>query len=174
MDIKAWYPRNQLHYPDGRPFKERQQYKTLDQLFTRRNLMALAWLMDAVEKEPLGDLLDFLKLAFTSMVHLCSRMIAVSNPSRTSHHTPFSSTGWTQQSYWSAPTFMEQNVWDKFESAVLGHQGLVRAKEESNQFFPGVRFSQGIENVISGKAQVHVHWGDALNLMKTMADRHGA
>ena len=51
MGIDAWYPRNRFHYPGGRPFKERQQYETLDQLFTRRNLMALAWLMEAIEKE---------------------------------------------------------------------------------------------------------------------------
>jgi hypothetical protein len=58
--------------------------------------------MEAIEEEPKKELKDFLKIAFSSMVHLCSRMIAVSNPSPTSHHTAFSSTGWTQHSYWYA------------------------------------------------------------------------
>lgn len=37
--------------------------------------------MEAIEDEPDKSLKDFLKIAFSSMVHLCSRMIAVSNPS---------------------------------------------------------------------------------------------
>ena len=36
--IKEWYPRHRLFYADGSPFKEKQQYDSLDQLFTRRNL----------------------------------------------------------------------------------------------------------------------------------------
>ena len=28
---------------------------------------------------------------------------------------------------------MEQNVWDKFESAVTGNQGIINAKNESNE-----------------------------------------
>ncbi len=50
--IKAWYPRNRLYYPDGTPFKEKQRYESLDELFTRRNLMALSWLMEAIRKSP--------------------------------------------------------------------------------------------------------------------------
>jgi hypothetical protein len=129
--------------------------------------------MEAVEKEPHRDLRDFLKIAFTSMVHLCSRMIAISNPSPTSHHTPFSSTGWTQQSYWYAPSFMEQNVWQKFESAMTGHQGFIKAKTESNQYFSEARFGHTVKDVLENRANVYIHCGDSLDLMKTIAERHG-
>jgi 16S rRNA G966 N2-methylase RsmD len=173
MRINAWYPKNRLYYPDGTPFMKRERYESLDQLFTKRNLMALAWLMGAIEEEPRRDLRDFLKIAFTSMTHLCSRMIAISNPLPTSHHTPFSSTGWTQQSYWYAPSFMEQNVWQKFEGAVLGHQGLLKAKAESIEYFSNMKFGRGVEDVLAGRADVYIHCGDALDLMTTMADRHG-
>jgi len=46
--------------------------------------------MEAIEKETRRDLRDFLKIAFTSMVHLCSRMIAISNPlpTVTTPHSP--------------------------------------------------------------------------------------
>jgi adenine-specific DNA methylase len=63
MRVSAWYPRNRLYYTDGTPFMKKERYETLDQLFTRRNLIALAWLMEAIEKEPRRDLQDFLKVA---------------------------------------------------------------------------------------------------------------
>lgn len=84
MRIKAWYPSNKLYYPNGSPFMKKERYESLDQMFTKRNLIALAWLMEAIEEEPRRDPRDFLKIAFTSMVHLCSRMIAISNPLPTS------------------------------------------------------------------------------------------
>ncbi len=49
-EINEWYPQNPLYYPDGTPFMEKQQYESLDELFTRRNLQALAWLMEAIER----------------------------------------------------------------------------------------------------------------------------
>src|SRR3990167_9805179 len=112
--IKEWYPKNKFYYPDGKPFKEKQQYESIDELFTKRNLYALAVLMEAIEDEENKIIRDFLIIAFTSMVHLCTRMTPV-RPTR-----PMSS-AWTQQSYWFANEFMEQNVWNKFESSIYGH-----------------------------------------------------
>ena len=168
--IKEWYPTNKLYYPDGRPFKEKQQYDSVDELFTKRNLQALAWLMEAIEEEPDKSLKDFLKIAFSSMVHLCSRMIAVSNPSATSHHTAFSSTGWTQHSYWYASSFMEQNVWNKFDGAINGHQGLMKAKAESNKYFKDIKIGSSFDQVISGNADIYIHNGSCLDLMKKMPE----
>jgi 16S rRNA G966 N2-methylase RsmD len=172
MRIGAWYPRNRLYYSDGSPFKEKQRYDSLDQLFTKRNLAALAWLMEAIEKETRRDLRDFLKIAFTSVVHLCSRMMPAISPTPGSHQTSFSST-WSQHSYWYAQSFMEQNVWEKFESSVLGHQGLLKAKVESNDYFSDIKFANHVGDVLDGHADVYVHCGDSLELMKTMADHHG-
>jgi DNA modification methylase len=163
--IREWYPTNSLYYPDGRPFKEKQQYESIDQLFTKRNIQALAWLMEAIEEEPLKDLKDFLKMAFSSMVHLCSRMIAISNPTPTSHHTSFSSTGWTQHSYWYASRFMEQNVWNKFDSAINGHQGLIKAKAESNSYFKQIKIAPSLKQFLSGKGDVFIYNGSCLDLM---------
>jgi len=168
--IREWYPTNPLYYPDGRPFKEKQQYESVDELFTKRNLQALAWLMEAIEEEPKKDLRDFLKMAFSSTVHLCSRMIAVSDPTPTSHHTAFSSTGWTQHSYWFASRFMEQNVWNKFDSALNGHQGLMKAKAESNGFFKGVKIASSLRQVQEGKADIYIYNGSCLDLMQKMPE----
>ena len=168
--IKEWYPTNSLYYPDGRPFKKKEKYESVDELFTKRNLQALAWLLEAIEKEPKKESRDFLKIAFSSMAHLCSRMIAISNPSPTSHHTAFSSTGWTQHSYWYAPNYMEQNVWKKFDSAINGHQGLLKAKAQSNNIFKDVKIASSFKEVLSGKADVYIYNGSCFDLMKKIPE----
>ncbi len=164
--VKEWYPRNRLYYPDGRAFKEKQQYESLDQLFTKRNLQALAWLMDAIEKEPNPLLRDFLKIAFTSMVHLCSRLAAAGRPG----YRPFSGVGWNQQSYWYTPLYLESNIWLKFESAIFGPQGLLRGKEESNEYFANKRMVKTLRTFLKGTGHIYIHTGDCLRLMKQMPD----
>jgi len=168
---RLWYPKNRLYYSDGSPFKEKQKYESLDDLFTPRNLYALAILMRSIEKEPDQTLRDFLKIGFTSMVHLCSTMGAVSDPLPTSHHTSFSSTGWTQHSYWFAKEFMEQNVWSKFESSIIGHQGLLKAKAESNKVYKKIRMTSRIDQVLDGKADVCIITGSCLDVLDRMSSR---
>lgn len=168
--IKEWYPRNRLFYPDGEPFKEKQQFDSLDQLFTKRNLQAAAWLYEAIQEESSPLLRKFLMGAFTSRIHLCTRMMPVGNPQPSNHYTYFSSPGWTQHSYWSAKEFMEQNVWQMFESAVTGHQGLVNAKEESNRLLDGLKMTDDWREVLDGKADVAVLTADSLELMDKMPE----
>ncbi len=52
---------------------------------------------------------------------------------------------------------MEQNVWNKFDSAINGHQGLLKAKAESNKFFKDIKIGSSFEQVISGKADVYIY-----------------
>jgi len=159
--IKEWYPTNSFYYPDGRPLKEKQQYESVDELFTKRNLQALAWIMEAIEGEPKRDLRDFLRIGFSSMSHLCTKMMPV-RPTR-----PFSSV-WNEHSYWSADVFMELNVWDRFESTITGRQGLLKAKAQSNKIFKDVKIASSFEQVLSGKADVYIYNGSCLDLMKKL------
>ena len=167
--IKEWYPRNRLYYPDGEPFKEKQHYDSLEQLFTKRNLRAVAMLYEAVETESTPLLRKFLLGAFTSMIHLCTRMCPALLPGESHHQTAFSST-WTQHSYWSAQRYLEQNVWDKFESAVIGHQGLINAKNESNALLGDVKLTDDWQRVLAGEADIAIVTGDCIELMKKMPD----
>jgi hypothetical protein len=168
--IKEWYPKNQLYYDDGEPFKEKQHHDSLDQLFTKRNLRAVAMLYEAIEAESSPLLRKFLEGAFTSMVHLCARMMPVGIPAPSNHYTYFSSPGWTRHSYWSADQFMEQNVWDKFEGAVIGHQGLTNAKNESNALLGDVKLTDDWQKVLAGEADIAVVTDDCIKLMKKMPD----
>lgn len=168
--IKEWYPHHQLYYPDGEPFKEKQHYDSLDQLFTKRNLQAAAWLYEAIQEEASPQLRGFLMGAFTSMLHLCTRMCPALAPGEGNHQTAFSST-WSQHSYWSAPRFLEQNVWAKFESAVVGHQGIINAKKESAEQLPAdLKLTNDWKKVMAGEADIAVVTDDSLLLMDQMAE----
>ena len=168
--IKEWYPRNQLYYDDGTPFMKKERFESLDQLFTKRNLRAAAMLYEAIEAESNAALRKFLLGAFTSMIHLCTRMMPVGNPAPSNHYTFFSSPGWTQHSYWSAPQFMEQNVWDKFEGAVTGHQGIINAKTESDAVLGTIKLTHDWQKVLDGEADIAVVTTDCVELMKEMPE----
>jgi len=170
QEIQEWYPADRLYYDDGTPFMKKEKYESLDQLFTKRNLQALAWLYAAIEEEPRPLIRKFLLGAFTSMVHLSTRMMPVGTPASTNHYTFFSSPGWTQHSFWSAPRYMEQNVWDRFEGAVMGHQGLLKAKQESNAVLPKVKLTTDWRKVLSNEADVAIVTGDCLELMDAMPE----
>ena len=163
--IDYWYPRNPFYYPGGQPFLKKEKYESVDELYTRRNLRGLAILMHAIDSEPNQQLRDFLRIAFTSMSHLCTKMMPVGNPSESNHATYFSSPSWTQHSFWSAPHFMEQPVWARFESAVEGHQGLLRAKAESNAVLKGIRIGKSVDQVLANRADVCVLTGSCLDLL---------
>lgn len=168
--IREWYPSNKLCYEDGTPFLKREHYDSLDQLFTHRNLQGVAWIYEAINDEKSPLIKKFLMGAFTSMIHLCTRMMPVGNPQPSNHYTYFSSPGWTQHSYWSAPRFMEQNVWLKFESAVVGHQGLMNAKEESHRVLGQPQVTTDWQKVLRGKADLAIVTGDCLELMDAIPE----
>lgn len=166
--IKGWYPKNKLEYPDGSPFKERQHYKSVDELFTKRNLQALAWIHASIEEEENALIKKFLMGAFSSMIHLCTKMMPVGTPQPTNHYTFFSSPGWTQHSYWSASKYMEQNVWDKFDGAVNGGQGIIKAKQDSEINLPKVRVTHDWKKVFLGEADIAIVTDDCLKVMTKM------
>jgi len=167
--IREWYPKNQLYYNDGTPFKKKERYDSLDQLFTKRNLRAAAMLYEAIEQESSPQMRKFLLGAFTSMIHLCTRMCPALEAGEGNHQTAYSST-WTQHSYWSMKRFLEQNVWEKFESSVTGHQGLIHAKNESNEALGDVKLTDDWRKVLDGEADIAVVTGDCVELMKKMPE----
>ena len=164
-EIAEWYPRDRFYYPDGKPFIKKEKYNSIDELFTKRNLRALAILMQAIEGEENKNIRVLLKLAFSSMVHLCSKMTPIS---KAGHFTPFSS-AWIQHSYWypSGP-HMEQSVWHKFDSAVNGPQGIIRAKSESNEYFKKIRIAPTLKKFLDDKYDLFIYTGSCLDLMNKM------
>ena len=123
-----WYPVNPLYYDDRSPFLKKEQYNSVNELFSKRNLISLAKLYDRIKKIEDHELQEVFKFAFSSMTHLASKMTPV-RPSR-----PFSS-AWVQQSYWYCPNHMESNVWILFERAITRRQGLIKAKKNLTGHF---------------------------------------
>jgi 16S rRNA G966 N2-methylase RsmD len=158
---RIWYPDQKLEYTDGQPFKERQRYHSVDQLFTNRALYSLGLLraeIDTIADRPLREL--FL-MAFSSMVHLASKMMP-DRPTR-----PMSGV-WFEHSYWFAKVYMEQNVWDKFESAVVGSQGIVRAKAESNPLFRGKAIARDVKDFIKNNRDLLIVNGSSLDSIREL------
>jgi 16S rRNA G966 N2-methylase RsmD len=126
--IPYWYPKNPLRYDGGWEFKEGTHLAEFDDvpsLFTRRNLLALSILFNEINKIEDKDIRELFKFRFTSIVHLASKM----TPDRPSR--PYSSF-WPVHRYWIPEVNMESNVWFLFESSIVGRQGLVAGKEDSN------------------------------------------
>lgn len=124
MDIPYWYPKNRLYY-DGEGFLKKEKNESIPDLFTRRNLICLTILFENINKIKDDKLKDVFRFAFTSMAHLASKLTPV-RPTR-----PMSSF-WAMHSYWVPPIFMESNVWNLFDSAVYGPQGIIEGKIDSD------------------------------------------
>lgn len=129
IDVPFWYPKAKLRYPTSREYKEGthiEEHDDIPSLFTKRNLFALSILYNEIESMKEGTIKDFMKFAFTSMVHLASKM----TPDRPTR--PYSSF-WAVHRYWIPPRYMEQNAWLLFKSAIKGRQGLLKGKKDSNK-----------------------------------------
>jgi len=163
-DMPYWVPKNKLCYPDGTEFKEGtyiEEINSVDNLFTRRNLIALSILYHQIELMNDGIVKDLLKFRFTSITHLASKMTPV-RPTR-----PFSSF-WPMHRYWVSPIFMESNVWLLFQSALKGRQGLLKGKEESNEMVKVYKEARSFEDIDNG-ANILISTQSALNLKDASA-----
>jgi DNA modification methylase len=126
-----WYPNNQLAY-NGNKFMKREGKETIADLFTRRNLYALSAVLHEIEKVKSKKLRGVFEFAFSSMVHLASKMCPVAKEGGKGHWSALSATSfWALQSYWTPPKYMESNVWMLFESAMLGKQGVLKGKADA-------------------------------------------
>ncbi|MFX0122485.1 MAG: DNA methyltransferase [Candidatus Hodarchaeota archaeon] len=143
-DCRYWYPVNKLYYDDKTPFLKKERFNSVDEIFSKRNLISLAKLYNRIKKIDNSELQEVFRFAFSSMTHLASKMTPV-RPSR-----PFSS-AWVQQSYWYCSNNMESNVWNLFERAVIGRQGLIKAKESLPENFKDKTEASGFKELIKGK-----------------------
>lgn len=147
--ISLWYPKNKLYYNHS-PFMKKEKNEKIEDLYTKRNLYALSFLMNEIEKISNSKIRSVLKFAFTSMSHLASKMTPVAKPSPRSHWSNLSATSfWALQSYWSPPLFMESNVWMLFESAVFGKQGIIKGIEEAQKTI-NPKISEGFDELKKG------------------------
>jgi DNA modification methylase/uncharacterized protein YfkK (UPF0435 family) len=153
--ISYWYPKNKLYYNHS-PFMKKEKNESVPHLFTKRNLLALSILFDSINKLEDNNVKEIMQFAFTSMVHLASKMTPV-RPTR-----PFSSF-WALQSYWIPPLYMESNVWLLFDSAVNERQGLIAGKNDSNNNIKEYKEAKKYDSLIDS-ANIFIKTHNALEL----------
>jgi len=166
MEILHWYPKDELRYPSGEEFQEGTHIgiDKVSDLFTKRNLIALSIVYHEVESIEDAKVRDLMKLAFTSMVHLASKLCPIAKPSPRSHWSKFSATSfWAQHRYWIPPRFMESNVWMLFESSVLGRQGVLNGKKEAEELVSYYKEAKSFED-LKNDANIWILTGSALDL----------
>ncbi len=120
MKIEYWYPKD-VKLPPMK--KEKLNY--VHELFTKRNLMALALLFNEIEAINENNIKNMMKFVFTSALPQTTKMMPYVKES-----VGKICKGWTVHSYWVPPQHWELNVWEYFR---LRFNEIKRGKVESNK-----------------------------------------
>ncbi len=123
--IQDWYPNNDLIRNSRISAKEGM---TVASLFTKRTLACHARLLSLIEKYSSGNELDLLKVAFTSNLANCSKLVP-----------PIKSRGEMSQGAWmtgfyTGATYIENNVLSYFENRFVK---IIKGKLDYLQQFGG-------------------------------------
>ena len=108
------------------------------ELFTKRNLLALAILSKEIDS--IGKESDFLRFAFSSSLKWASRQ---------SHLRGEIVEGWALHAYWIYPKSLEINVWNTFERR---WQAVARGKRYSNRNIGSCKFAESFADLDPGHA----------------------
>ncbi len=130
MEIGEWYPTTKMYY-NGSPFLKKEKKDSLDQLFTKRNLIVLSKILSLIEKVNDTKVKDMLKFVFSSTVPQASIMMPYVKES-----IGKICKGWTVHSYWVPPQHWELNVPIYFR---LRFDEILRGKQESNKLVQNYR-----------------------------------
>jgi SAM-dependent methyltransferase len=136
-----WFPETQIPYGDKTKALPPQGIVGFHQLFTKRNLLALAILRKEILKgknEAANNLLTF---AFSSSLKWTSRL---------SHLRGKIVEGWAMHAYWIYPRSLELNVWNVFKRRF---DAVYRGKQYSNQHIGSFcRFADRFEGLLHGES----------------------
>lgn len=116
-----WFPRTRIPNGDKTSSLLKQGVNSFSELFTRRNLLALAILLKEIRKVRDSEAREFLKFAFSSSLKWASRQ---------SHLRGQIVEGWAMHAYWIYPKSLEINVWNTFWRRITA---VLRGKKYSNQ-----------------------------------------
>jgi len=116
-----WFPKTRIPPGDKTNSLLSQNINYFFELFTKRNLLALAMLRKEIEGLKNGEARDFLEFAFSGSLKWASRH---------SHLRGQIVEGWAMHAYWIYPKSLEINVWNTFKRRAAA---IVRGKSFSNQ-----------------------------------------
>jgi putative DNA methylase len=145
------FPRTAIPAGDKTSSLLSQGLNYFHELFTRRNLLALAILrkeIDSIE----NSYGDFLRFVFSSSLKWASRQ---------SHLRGEIVEGWALHAYWIYPKSLEINVWNTFERR---WQAVKRGKRYSNRSIEACKFGERFDDLSCGSATCFILTGSSANL----------
>jgi len=151
-----WYPKIKFMYNENRPFATRRRATTIEELYTERNLHALAIINDRILKIKDKNLLQAFKFIFVSMVPQASKMMI---------YTEKSGPSWKVPEYLILPVHCEFNVWSRFENRF---RGIRRGLEDSIASMPsGLTRANAVNEFFDGSDYWLFH-GNAIELHRNI------
>ena len=144
IKISYWYPKDKFPDTDAFDGAKKNAGDYFYDLWTRRNLYALAYMFDRINKIKDNKIKEFFKFTFISMLHLCTKMVSAR---REKSQRPDSGS-WGRPAYLFPKRHLEQNPFILFERAIEDKQGVIKAKENSNKLIGNkTNFAKNFEDL---------------------------
>ena len=150
LPANYYYPIDELKYDNGKYFYKRRNISTLDQLFTKRNLIVLSILQNEIQSLHCSDeIKDALLFCLSSIIFASSKM-----------QRPRAG-AWSVGCYWVPPSFIERNVIELFKSR---YRKLLKWKKIVKGLYENYFLLGNVEDVLKKSASVAFLKMDAQNL----------
>jgi hypothetical protein len=147
-----WFPRTRIPPGDKTDSLLSHNVKRFDELFTRRNLIAISTLRKAIEEVNDSDARKFLNFALSGSLKWASRQ---------SHLRGKIVEGWAIHAYWLYPRTLEMNVWNIFERRV---RAVMRGKKYHSEHIGKCRSGRSYTDLRNEKADYLILHRDSSNL----------
>ena len=148
-----WFPQTKIPKGDKTDSLLARNLVSFDELFTRRNLLALATLRQEILRTKSNAARELLLFVFSSSLKWASRQ---------SHLRGRIVEGWAMHAYWIYPKSLEMNVWKVFKRR---YQAISRGKKYSNEHIgPYCRFADDFTQLVHGDATCFLLDRDAAKL----------
>lgn len=139
ININYWYPTDVFLY-NSTPFKEGERdIESVNELFTKRNLISLTLLWNEIESLKNIKIKNFIKFIFTSSLAQMTRLIG---------DWPSSGPSWKIHRYWVPNKHLELNVWHYFKNR---YKSAKKGKEYSNEVIKNINIADNIKELLNQK-----------------------
>lgn len=144
IKIDYWFPKDKFSNSEAFIGAKKYVGDYYYNVWTRRNLSALAYIFDRINRIENDTIKQFFKFAFISMLHLSTKMVSAR---REKSQRPDSGS-WGRPAYLFPKRHLEQNPFVLFERAIEDKQGIIKAKESSNKLINGkTKFAKNFEDL---------------------------
>lgn len=154
-EIHFWYPGDV-----PLPIIQKERFQFLHELFTKRNLIALSTILNAIEGLEDQKVCDVMKLAFTAALDKCSRLKPLSRSKGNSR--PSLSESWVAVRFYAPKMWQEVNPWHTFARLF---ERVYKGKKESNDKLRDAVVGSSYEELHTGKANVVILTGSADSIL---------